>query len=124
MFLARRVSSLTFTRSYSSKTLYIGNLVWGSEESGVRDLVQSQALNDIQAEIELVRMPRDPLGRTRGFAFAKINFEEDGDLDKAVKQLDGFEFQGRDLRVREANDTPPPQQRVFREGEGRRNWKE
>jgi cold-inducible RNA-binding protein len=76
------------------KKLYVGNLPFSATETQVRDLfgqhgsVQSVALiNDRET------------GRPRGFGFVEME-----DSDKALKALDGFEMDGRALKVNEAQD--------------------
>ncbi|MEW8459815.1 MAG: RNA-binding protein, partial [Candidatus Thiodiazotropha endolucinida] len=41
--------------------------------------------------------------RSRGFAFVEMS---QGDAEKAISQLNGKDFQGRDLRINEAMDKP------------------
>jgi len=80
------------------KKIYVGNLPFTATESQIRELfakhgnVQSVALiND-----------RDT-GRPRGFGFVEI---EDSGLAPALKALDGFELDGRALKVNEAQEKP------------------
>jgi RNA recognition motif-containing protein len=44
-------------------------------------------------------------GRPRGFAFAE--FENDADAQAAIAELDGKDFDGRPLRVNEAEERKP-----------------
>ena len=80
------------------KKIYVGNLPFSATESQVKDLfgqhgnVQSVALiNDRET------------GRPRGFGFVEI---EDSGLAPALKALDGYEMDGRALKVNEAQDKP------------------
>ena len=80
------------------KKIYVGNLPFSATESQVKDLfgkhgnVQSVALiNDRET------------GRPRGFGFVEI---EDSGLAAALKALDGYEMDGRALKVNEAQDKP------------------
>jgi RNA recognition motif-containing protein len=80
------------------KKIYVGNLPFSATESQVKDLfgkhgsVQSVALiNDRET------------GRPRGFGFVEI---DDSGLAPALKALDGYEMDGRALKVNEAQDKP------------------
>jgi RNA recognition motif-containing protein len=80
------------------KKIYVGNLPFSATEDQVRDLfskhgtVQSVALiNDRET------------GRPRGFGFVEI---DDAGLDAALKALNGYEMDGRALKVNEAQDKP------------------
>ncbi len=42
-------------------------------------------------------------GRSRGFGFVEM---DDGDATKAIGELDGRDFSGRNLRVNEAQERP------------------
>lgn len=80
------------------KKIYVGNLPFSATEDQVRTLfgnhgsVQSVALiNDRET------------GRPRGFGFVEIS---DEGLAPAIKALDGFEMDGRALKVNEAENKP------------------
>ncbi|HEX5130960.1 MAG TPA: RNA-binding protein [Candidatus Krumholzibacteria bacterium] len=80
------------------KKLYVGNLPFSATEDQIRDLfgkhgnVQSVALiNDRET------------GRPRGFGFVEI---DDNGMAAALKALDGYEMDGRALKVNEAQDKP------------------
>lgn len=80
------------------KKIYVGNLPFSATEEQVRTLfgthgaVQSVALiNDRET------------GRPRGFGFVEIS---DEGLAPALKALDGYEMDGRALKVNEAENKP------------------
>ncbi len=80
------------------KKIYVGNLPFTATEEQVRTLfgthgaVQSVALiNDRET------------GRPRGFGFVEIS---DEGLAPAIKALDGYEMDGRALKVNQAEDKP------------------
>ena len=80
------------------KKLYVGNLPFSATEDAVKQLfakhgnVQSVALiNDRET------------GRPRGFGFVEL---DDDALAPAIAALDGFEMDGRALKVNEAQDRP------------------
>jgi len=82
-----------------SNKIYIGNLPFSSTEDELRSLFsQHGAVDSVN-----VIMDRDT-GRARGFAFVEMS--EAGDAAKAIKDLDGSELGGRNLRVNEAEDKP------------------
>ena len=78
--------------------LYVGNLPWTATEDDVRELFSD--IGEVQsANLILDRETR----RSRGFAFVEMS---QGDAEKAISQLNGKDFQGRDLRINEAMDKP------------------
>ncbi|WP_316364522.1 RNA recognition motif domain-containing protein [Candidatus Thiodiazotropha sp. CDECU1] len=78
--------------------LYVGNLPWSATEDDVRELFSD--IGEVQsANLILDRETR----RSRGFAFVEMS---QGDAEKAISQLNGKDFQGRDLRINEAMDKP------------------
>ncbi len=77
--------------------LYIGNLPYDTTEDELRE-----ALAEFEP-IEDLFMPLDrETGRRRGFAFVTFSSRDTG--EEAMRQLDGAEFGGRNLRVNEAED--------------------
>jgi cold-inducible RNA-binding protein len=79
-----------------SKTLYVGNLSWGVTEDKVRELFEQYG------SVASVRWITDrDTGRFRGFCFVEM---ENADADKAVSALNNYEFDGRALRVNEAQE--------------------
>ncbi|KAG9302598.1 hypothetical protein G9A89_007302 [Geosiphon pyriformis] len=86
----------SYTRSFSTTspsllaTVYFGNVSWNATEQDFSELITKYG------EVT-VRLPRDAMGRVRGFAFAE--FKEDEAAEKAISELDGATFLGRDLRV-------------------------
>jgi RNA recognition motif-containing protein len=76
------------------KTLYVGNLPWGTSESDLADafrphgtVISSRIITDKET------------GRSRGFGFVEV---EDADADKMVDAMNGAEFGGRQVVVNEA----------------------
>jgi RNA recognition motif-containing protein len=80
------------------KKIYVGNLPFSATESQVRDLFSKHGNVHSVALI----MDRET-GRPRGFGFVEI---DDSGLAAALKALDGFEMDGRALKVNEAQDKP------------------
>jgi RNA recognition motif-containing protein len=77
--------------------LYVGNLSYDTEEEGLRSLFSQYG------EVVSARVITDrDTGRSRGFGFVEFGNEESAQA--AMSSLDGVEFEGRNLRVNEAND--------------------
>jgi RNA recognition motif-containing protein len=77
-----------------AQKLYVGNLPFSATEDAVRALFAQYG------EVHSVKLISDPqTGRPRGFGFVEM---EDG--REAIEALDGQDFQGRNLRVNEAQD--------------------
>jgi len=78
--------------------LYVGNLPFSADESAVRTLFEQ---NDREVtEVKLIT-DRDT-GRPRGFGFVEMGNSEDA--DKAIRELDGYQLDGRALKVNEARE--------------------
>lgn len=94
-----------------TKTLYVGNLPWSVTED---DLARCFAE---YTEVISARVITDrETGRSRGFGFVEVP------EDKArlcVEKLDGAEWEGRLIRVNEAQ---PRNERPARREGGRRQW--
>ena len=78
-----------------AKKLYVGNLSYGTTQEAVRELFEQ--VGEV-AEVNLIT-DRDS-GRPKGFGFVEMASAEDG--NKAIAELDGSEFDGRQLKVNEA----------------------
>ncbi len=80
--------------------LYIGNMPYGTNEAELREiLVEFEPIANIH-------MPLDrETGETRGFAFVEMASRDLGEA--AIAALDGCDFNGRPLRISEAEDRPP-----------------
>ena len=78
--------------------LYVGNLPFSADDSAVRSLFEQ---NDrVVTEVKLIT-DRDT-GRPRGFGFVEMGSNEDA--DKAIRELKGYELDGRSLTVNEARE--------------------
>ena len=76
-----------------SKKIYVGNLPFNATDDGVRDMFAEYGTVD---SVNLIT-DRDT-GRPRGFGFVEMS---DG-ANEAIKALDQFEMDGRNLNVNEA----------------------
>jgi RNA recognition motif-containing protein len=78
--------------------LYVGNLPFSADEGSVRSLFEQ---ND--RKVEEVKLITDrETGRPRGFGFVEMGSSEDA--DKAIRDLNGHQFDGRQLNVNEARE--------------------
>ena len=85
-----------------SKNIYVGNLPWSSTEEEVR------AAFEAYGEVISVKLVEDrETGRPRGFGFVEM---EDAGAEEAIKNLDGADFGGRNIKVNEAR---PRRERTF-----------
>lgn len=86
--------------------IYVGNLPFSADENAVRTLFAQYGTVESVALI----MDRDT-GRPRGFGFVEMSR---GDAARAIQNLNGYEMEGRPLKVNEAQDKP--------RGGGQRRW--
>lgn len=82
-----------------SKKIYVGNLSFETSEDGLRKLF-TQHGNVLDATIVTDR----ETGRSRGFGFVEM---EASGAAAAISALDDTEFEGRSLRVNEARERQP-----------------
>jgi RNA recognition motif-containing protein len=82
-----------------AKKIYVGNLSYGTTDDGLRTLFASYGNVDSVSIIT----DRDS-GRSKGFGFVEMSNESDA--KNAISALDGYELDGRRLRVNEANEKP------------------
>ena len=80
------------------KKLYVGNLPFSATEDEIRELFAKHGAVHSVALIS----DRDT-GRPRGFGFVEM---DDDAAVAAMEALDGYEMNGRNQRVNEAQDKP------------------
>ena len=78
--------------------LYVGNLPFTATEDAVRNLF---APHGTVEKISLIS-DRDT-GRARGFGFVEMS---NADASRAMQALNGQDFDGRALKINEAQDRP------------------
>lgn len=78
--------------------LFVGNLPWSVGDAELNDIFASHG--DVQSA--RVISDRDT-GRSRGFGFVEM---ETNDLNALLQATDGYEVDGRNLRVNQAEDKP------------------
>lgn len=82
-----------------SHKIYVGNLSYQTTEGDLEShLSQFGTILSVR-----IITDRDT-GRSKGFGF--VEFESQEAMQKAIEELNGQEFQGRSLRVNEAQDKP------------------
>jgi RNA recognition motif. (a.k.a. RRM, RBD, or RNP domain) len=88
-------------REYSPVTkLYVGNLPFTATDEAVRTLFTTHGT------VEKVSLITDrDSGRPRGFGFVEMS---NADASRAMQALNGTDFEGRSLRVSEAQDRQRP----------------
>ena len=74
--------------------LYIGNLPYETTEDELKSLFSEYEIQEVKLIVD-----RDS-GRSKGFGFVEIEAEDDG--NKAIKELNGKELNGRTIIVNEA----------------------
>ena len=80
--------------------LFVGNLPFSATEIEIRDaFTRFGNVTDFYLPLD-----RDS-GRPRGFAFVTFDNRESGEA--AIKELDGSDFSGRQLRISEAEERRP-----------------
>jgi len=81
------------------KKLYVGNLPFRATDAEIEELFGQHGT------VNSVALINDrETGRPRGFGFVEM---DDEGAQKAMQALDGFEMQGRALRVNEAQERQP-----------------
>jgi RNA recognition motif-containing protein len=74
--------------------IYIGNLSFGTKEETIREMFEEYGpLIDVYVPVD------NDTGLGRGFAFVTVESEQ---AEKAIGDFDGYELDGRILRVNEA----------------------
>lgn len=77
-----------------ARTLYVGNLPWGTKPEELEEAFKSHG------EVFGSRIITDrETGRSRGFGFVEV---DDNAAEKMIEVMNGAEFQGRVLTVNEA----------------------
>jgi RNA recognition motif-containing protein len=78
--------------------IYVGNLPFTADEAAVRALFAQYGT------VESLTLIADrDTGRPRGFGFVEMS---NADAARAIQSLNGYQMDGRPLRVNEAQDKP------------------
>ncbi len=92
--------------------LFVGNLTFTASEDDLRNLF-GQAGTIVDVKIVTER----ETGRSRGFAFVEMSSA--AEASEAISQVNGRDFEGRTLKVSEAEERGS---RSPRAGSGTRRW--
>ena len=95
-----------------SMKLYVGNLSFQSSSHDLEELFAAIGTVESATVVE----DRET-GRSRGFGFVEMANQEEG--EKAIAELNGTEFSGREIKVNEAK---PREDRGGRGGGGYDRW--
>ena len=80
-------------------TIYVGNLPFSANEADLRVLFERHG------KVDSVKIINDrETGKPRGFGFVDM---PPGDAQSAIQALNGYQMNGRPLRVNEAQERPP-----------------
>ena len=79
-----------------TKKLFVGGLSWGTKDEQLKAAFEKYGT---VAEAKVI-LDMDT-GRSRGFGFVEM---DEADATKAISDLDGRDFDGRNLRVNEAQE--------------------
>lgn len=86
-----------------AKSIYVGNLPWSTTEDDLRDAFGAYG------EVLSAKIIEDrETGRSRGFAFVEMN---DTEAEEAIRNMDGADMGGRNLKVNEARPREPRRNR-------------
>lgn len=77
-------------------TLYVGNIPYSMKEEDIKAVFMEFG-NVVSVKIVFDRATR----RSKGYGF--VEMENDEQAEAAIKELDGKDFHGRNLRVSKAN---------------------
>src|SRR6186713_2218345 len=87
-----------FCKATALTKLYVGNLPFTATEDGVRTLFSAHGT------VEKVSLINDrETGRPRGFGFVEMS---NSDASRAMQALNGQDFDGRALKINEAQERP------------------
>ncbi|MEX0910492.1 MAG: RNA-binding protein [Candidatus Paceibacterota bacterium] len=78
-----------------AKKLYVGGLPYSTTDNEL-----NEAFSKFGTVASAVIIADKFSGRSKGFGF--VEFENDADADKAISEMDGQDFGGRNLTVNEA----------------------
>lgn len=82
-----------------AKTIYVGNIPFNTSEEEVQEMFAKHGT------VHSVKLISDRhTGRPRGFGFVEMDSEE---ADTAIEALNGTDMGGRSLRVNEARERSP-----------------
>ena len=80
--------------------LYVGNLPYSIDQTGLAAVFSEFGLTALKPQIIMDR----ETGRPKGFAFVEMGSREEA--DRAIAEVDGYRVEGRPIRISIANERP------------------
>ncbi|CAM6032794.1 unnamed protein product [Sphagnum compactum] len=90
----------------SENKLFVGNLSWSVDDESLR-----AKFSDYGKVLDARVIYDRETGRSRGFGF--VTYSNADEVNDAIQNLDGADYDGRQIRVNLAGDKPPPRAREF-----------
>jgi nucleolin len=90
----------------SENKLFIGNLSWGVDDESLR-----AKFSDYGKVLDAKVIYDRESGRSRGFGF--VTYSNADEVNDAIQNLDGADYDGRQIRVNLAGDKPASRTREF-----------
>jgi len=95
MVLFKRVFSIIYFIIFFIMNIYVGNLNYRVREADLQQVLEEYG------SVSSVKVITDrETGKSKGFGF--VEMENDADGSKAIAELNGAEFEGRTMVVKEA----------------------
>ena len=92
-----------------AKKLYVGNLSYSTTEESL-----SALFSQFGEVLSAIVIKDRATGQSKGFGFVELS--DEAAADKAIEAQNGKEFEGRRIRVNEAEERKPRPPRFNREG--------
>ncbi len=90
------------------KKLFVASLSWETTNDDLKNLFEENV-----CLIEKAYIIRDKeTGKSRGFGFVEL---DETNVEEAIRVLDGMEFMGRTIVVKEAEEKKPPEKNYKKE---------
>ncbi|CAD5323963.1 unnamed protein product [Arabidopsis thaliana] len=105
------VTSMLGSLRYMSSKLFVGGLSWGTDDSSLK-----QAFTSFGEVTEATVIADRETGRSRGFGFVSFSCEDSA--NNAIKEMDGKELNGRQIRVNLATERSSAPRSSFGGGGG------
>ncbi|KAF3940333.1 hypothetical protein ABW19_dt0201572 [Dactylella cylindrospora] len=101
----------------SSSRIYIGNLLYTVQRSDLIDWLYNNGFNVVNLDISI-----DPMsGRNPSYCFADL--ESPREAIRAIKELNGQQIMGRDVKIKPATTKAPKDPPTLRIKESGRDWR-
>ena len=115
MPVSERMSSESFTIYFIYHFIFIMNIYVGNLNYRVKENELKQALSEFGTVDSVKIVTARETGRSKGFAF--VEMPNDEEASKVIAQLNGAEYAGRQVVIREATPRAPREPREPRRRE-------